>query len=56
MFDVYSGAGIEAGKKSIALSVRLQPSERTMTEGEIDAAGAAIVAAVSAATGGSLRG
>ena len=56
VFDVYSGAGIAAGKKSIALSVRLQPTEKTLTEGEIDAAGAAIVRAVSAATGGSLRG
>ena len=56
VFDVYSGAGIAAGKKSIALSVRLQPTEKTLTEGEIDAAGAAIVQAVAAATGGSLRG
>ena len=56
VFDVYSGEGIAAGKKSIALSVRLQPTEKTLTEGEIDAVGAAIVQAVTAATGGSLRG
>ena len=56
VFDVYSGAGITAGKKSIALSVRLQPTEKTLTEGEIDAVGTAIVQAVTSATGGSLRG
>ena len=56
VFDVYSGEGIEPGKKSIAFSVRLQPTEKTMTEAEIDAVAANIVAAVSKATGGTLRG
>jgi len=36
--------------------VRLQPTEKTMTEAEIDAVAANIVAAVSKATGGTLRG
>ncbi len=56
VFDVYDGEGIEPGKKSIAFSVRLQPTEKTMTEAEIDAVAANIVAAVSKATGGTLRG
>ena len=56
VFDVYSGKGIEADKKSIAFSVRLQPTEKTMTEAEIDAVAANIVAAVTKATGGTLRG
>ena len=56
VFDVYSGEGIDAGKKSIAFSVRLQPVEKTMTEAEIDAVAADIVAAVAKATGGTLRG
>ena len=55
-FDVYSGKGIEADKKSIAISVRLQPTEKTMTEAEIDAVAANLVAAVTKATGGTLRG
>jgi phenylalanyl-tRNA synthetase beta chain len=55
VFDVYEGAGIEAGKKSIAIAVTLQPRERTMTDDEIDAVGAKIVAEVSKRTGGVLR-
>jgi len=55
VFDVYAGAGIEAGKKSVALAVTLQPAERTLTDAEIEAVGQKIVAAVAKATGGSLR-
>ena len=56
VFDIYSGEGIDTGKKSIAFSVRLQPVEKTMTDAEIDAVAAAIVAAVATGTGGTLRG
>ncbi len=56
MFDVYEGEGIEAGKKSIAIAVTLQPREKTMTEQEIDAVAAKIVAEVGKRTGGVLRG
>ena len=56
VFDVYRGEGIGVGKKSIALSVRLEPSERTLTDSDIDAVAQKIVAAVAKATGGSLRG
>jgi phenylalanyl-tRNA synthetase beta chain len=55
VFDVYEGAGIEAGKKSIAIAVTLQPRERTMTDAEIDALAAKIVAEVGKRTGGVLR-
>jgi phenylalanyl-tRNA synthetase beta chain len=55
VFDVYEGAGIEAGKKSIAIAVTLQPREKTMTEQEIDAVAARIVAEVSKRTGDILR-
>ena len=55
VFDVYQGPNLPAGKKSLAVSVRLQPSERTLTEEEIDAVGQRIVAAVIKATGGVLR-
>ncbi|HZR61629.1 MAG TPA: phenylalanine--tRNA ligase subunit beta [Xanthobacteraceae bacterium] len=55
VFDVYEGAGIEGGKKSIAIAVTLQPRERTMTDAEIDALAAKIVAEVGKRTGGVLR-
>jgi phenylalanyl-tRNA synthetase beta chain len=56
VFDVYEGPGIEPGKKSIAIAVTLQPRERTMTDAEIEAVGARIVAEVGKKTGGVLRG
>ena len=56
MFDVYEGPGIDAGKKSIAIAVTLQPREKTMTDQEIDAVAARIVAEVGKRTGGVLRG
>ena len=55
VFDVYEGEGIEPGKKSIAITVTLQPREKTMTDAEIDAVAAKIVAEVGKRTGGVLR-
>jgi phenylalanyl-tRNA synthetase beta chain len=55
VFDVYEGAGIEAGKKSIAIAVTLQPREKTLTDQEIEAVAAKIVAEVTKRTGGMLR-
>jgi phenylalanyl-tRNA synthetase beta chain len=55
VFDVYQGAGIEPGKKSIAISVTLQPREKTMTDQEIEAVAVKIVAEVSKRTGATLR-
>jgi phenylalanyl-tRNA synthetase beta chain len=55
VFDVYEGKGIEPGKKSIAIAVTLQPRDKTMTDEEIDALAAKIVAEVSKRTGGMLR-
>jgi phenylalanyl-tRNA synthetase beta chain len=56
VFDVYEGKGIDATKKSVAIAVTIQPREKTMTDQEIDAVGARIVAEVTKKTGGSLRG
>src|SRR5205807_6828412 len=56
VFDVYEGKGVEPGKKSIAIAVTLQPRDKTMTDEEIDAVAAKIVAEVSRRTGGVLRG
>jgi phenylalanyl-tRNA synthetase beta chain len=55
VFDVYEGAGIEPGKKSIAIAVTLQPREKTLTDAEIEAVAARIVAEVGKRTGGVLR-
>jgi phenylalanyl-tRNA synthetase beta chain len=55
VFDVYEGKGIDDGKKSVAIAVTMQPREKTMTDQEIDAVGAKIVAEVNRKTGGVLR-
>jgi len=55
VFDVYEGKGIDPDKKSIAIAVTLQPREKTLTDEEIDAVGAKIVAEVNKRTGGVLR-
>ena len=55
VFDVYEGAGIEPGKKSIAITVTLQPRDKTMTDAEIEAVAAKIVAEVGKRTDGVLR-
>ena len=55
VFDVYEGKGINPGKKSIAIAVTLQPRDKTMTDQEIDAVAAKIVAEVGKRTGGVLR-
>jgi phenylalanyl-tRNA synthetase beta chain len=55
VFDVYEGKGIDEGKKSIAIAVTIQPREKTLTDQEIDAVAAKIVAEVTKKTGGVLR-
>ncbi|MDY0881794.1 phenylalanine--tRNA ligase subunit beta [Dongia soli] len=56
LFDVFSGGSLGTDQKSIALSVTLQPKDKTLTDQEIEAAAAKVVAAVNKATGGTLRG
>jgi phenylalanyl-tRNA synthetase beta chain len=55
VFDVYEGPGIEPDKKSVAIAVTLQPREKTMTDEEIDAVSAKIIAEVGKRAGGVLR-
>ena len=59
VFDQFTGdkaeAQMGAGKKSIALTVRLQPTDKTLTEAEIEAVSAKIIDKVTKATGGTLR-
>ncbi|WP_267358537.1 MULTISPECIES: phenylalanine--tRNA ligase subunit beta [unclassified Methylobacterium] len=56
VFDLYEGPGVPEGAKSVAIAVRLQPVERTLTDAEIEAVSAKIVAEVSRRTGATLRG
>ena len=56
LFDVYEGAGLPSGKKSLAITVVLQPVDRTLTDPEIEGFSKRLVAQVEKATGGALRG
>jgi phenylalanyl-tRNA synthetase beta chain len=56
IFDRYAGEKLPEGKVSLAIQVTLQPREATLTDAEIEAAAARIVAAVAKATGAVLRG
>jgi len=55
VFDVYRGPGVPEGQKSVAIAVTLQPRERTLTDSEIEAAVAKVVAEVGKKTGATLR-
>ena len=55
VFDVYRGAGVAEGMKSVALEVVIQPVEATLTEAEIEALSARVVAAA-AKVGATFRG
>ncbi len=55
LFDIYDGPGLEDGKKSLAVAVRLQSIDRTLSETEIEATVKKITAAATKATGATLR-
>ena len=46
VFDVYRGAGIEPGRKSVALGLILQETSRTLTDADADSVVVAIVASL----------
>ncbi|WP_323038300.1 phenylalanine--tRNA ligase subunit beta [Gemmobacter sp.] len=60
VFDQFTGdkaeAQMGAGKKSVAITVRLQPTDRTLTDKDIEAVAAKVIEKVAKATGGTLRG
>ncbi|MFG6561771.1 phenylalanine--tRNA ligase subunit beta [Sulfitobacter sp. 1A15299] len=56
VFDEFIGGSLGEGKKSLALTVRLQPSDKTLKDADIEAVGAKVVEKVTKATGGVLRG
>lgn len=55
VFDLFESEALGEAKKSLAIEVVLQPTEKTLTDEEIDATAAKVVAAVEKATGGTLR-
>jgi phenylalanyl-tRNA synthetase beta chain len=54
LFDVFTGAGVPEGSKSLAVEVTLQPAERSFTEEDLKGIAARIVAAATA-LGAALR-
>ena len=56
VFDVFAGPSLGEGKKSLAITVVLQPTESTLTDEAIEGISRKIVEAVEKATGASLRG
>lgn len=55
IFDVYTGEGVEKGKKSIAISVKLQPKDHTLTDVEIEKVAEAVIQSVKNGVGGVIR-
>ena len=55
VFDVFAGAGVPEGRKSLALEVTLQPGEASFKDADLKALAEKIVAAA-AKLGGELRG
>ncbi len=56
VFDEFIGGSLGEGKKSLAITVRLQPTDTTLKEKDIEAVSAKIVEKVTKATGATLRG
>lgn len=56
VFDVYKGKGVEAGKKSVAIAVTIQPKDKTLTDSEIEAISKKIIDTVTQKCGAALRG
>ncbi len=54
LFDIYRGKGVPEGKKSLAFKVLLQDTQKTLTDEEVEAAVAALIAAAHAC-GATLR-
>ncbi|MDR1694601.1 MAG: phenylalanine--tRNA ligase subunit beta [Lactobacillaceae bacterium] len=55
VFDLYEGANLSAGKKSLAISVTFQPKEKTYTDQEIETLMNKVIVAVGQKTGGVIR-
>ncbi|OWV79867.1 phenylalanine--tRNA ligase subunit beta [Rhizobium sp. R635] len=55
VFDIFEGASVGEGRKSVAIEVQIQPVERTLTDEDFEALTQKIVASVTKFTGGVLR-
>ena len=55
VFDVYMGKNIDEAQKSVALSVTLQPHDKTFTDKEIESVSKSIIEEIEKRTGGKLR-
>ena len=56
VFDEFIGGALGEGKKSLGLTVRMQPTDKTLKDADIEAVGAKVIEKVTKATGGVLRG
>ena len=56
VFDEFIGGALGEGKKSLALTVRMQPSDKTLKDADIEAVGTKVIDKVTKASGGVLRG
>ena len=56
VFDEFIGGALGEGKKSLALSIRMQPNEKTLKDADIEAVSNKVIEKVTKATGGVLRG
>ncbi|MCF2904777.1 phenylalanine--tRNA ligase subunit beta [Octadecabacter sp. CECT 8868] len=56
VFDEFIGGSLGEDQKSLAMTVRLQPSDATLKDADIEAVSAKIIEKVTKATGGTLRG
>ena len=55
IFDIYEGVGVEDGHKSLAISVTLQPMDKTMTDEEIEDISSKIIQTAESKLGAKLR-
>ena len=55
VFDEFIGGSLGEGKKSIAITVRLQPVDASLTDKDIEAVSAKVIEKVTKATGATLR-
>ena len=55
VFDVFQGENIPEDKKSIALNVTIQSSEKTLTDEDLDKINQLIISTVETKTGAKIR-
>ena len=56
VFDLFEGASLGEGKKSVAVEVEIQPTEKTLTDADLEDLAKRVVDNVGQKTGGVLRG